>query len=277
LALDLPQGPHLNPRISPDGRRVMVEAGGSRLEAWNLERRSRELLTATAPGTSFPIWNKDGSRIFFRRYNTPVWVSADGSGRRGEVKSTMANDYPSSSGPDLDTLLVTRIQPETSGDVFLMSASGAFEPKRLISTRTYEGGAQLSPDGRWLLYVSNESGQSEILVRQYPALGRQWGISEGLGNQPRWNPDGREIYYRNGTHMMAVPFDGSRAEPVIGKAAALFKDEYDFGQGTTIPNYDVTRDGRFLMLRRDAQGGNLRLVLNWTEELKQIFARGGVR
>lgn len=158
-----------------------------------------------------------------------------------------------------------------------MSASGAFEPKRLISTRTYEGGAQLSPDGRWLVYVSNESGQSEILVRQYPALGRQWEASEGLGNQPRWSAAGREIYYRNGAQLMAVPFDGSRDEPVIGKAAALFKDEYDFGQGTTIPNYDVTREGRFLMLRRDPQGGTLRLVLNWTQELKDILAKGGTR
>jgi len=277
LALDLPQGPYRNPRVSPDGRRVMVEAGGSLLEAWNLDRRSRERLTAAAPGTAFPIWNKDGTRIYFRRYNTPAWASADGSDREGQVPSALVNDYPSGPGPDPDTILVTRIQPETSGDVFLMSSSGSFEPKRLISTRAYEGGALLSPDGRWLVYVSNESGRSEILVRQYPALDRKWEVSEGSGNQPRWNVGGREIYYRDGVHLMAVPFDGSRDEPVIGKAAALFKDEYDIGQGTTIANYDVTRDGRFLMLRRDAQGGNLRIVLNWTEELKQILAKGGVR
>ncbi len=76
---------------------------------------------------------------------------------------------------------------------------------------------------------------------------------------------------------MAVSFDGSGAEPVVSKPKALFKDEYDLGQGLTIANYDVTPDGRFIMLRRDAQGGNLRIVLNWTEELKQILAKGGLQ
>ena len=64
---------------------------------------------------------------------------------------------------------------------------------------------------------------------------------------------------------------------MIGKPTAFFKDEYDLGQGITVANYDVTPDGRFLMLRRDAQGGQLRIVLNWTEELKQILAKGGFR
>jgi hypothetical protein len=68
---------------------------------------------------------------------------------------------------------------------------------------------------------------------------------------------------------------GSRAEPVVTKPKALFKDEYDLGMGLTTANYDVTPDGRFLLLRRDAQVGNLRIVLNRTEELKQILAKGG--
>ena len=276
VALDLPPGPYSMPRVSPDDRRVMVITGNSQLEAWNLKTGVRERLAATAPGTSFPIWNQDGTRIFFRRYSLPVWTSADGT-RQGQVPAGLANDYPSGHGPDPDTFLVLRIQPQTVGDVFLLSSRGAFEPRRLISTSAYEGGAQLSPDRRWLVYVSIDSGQSAILLRRYPSLDRRWTVSEGSGIQPRWDAGGRKIYYRDGAHMMAVPFDGSRDEPVIGKAEALFKDEYDLGMGVTIANYDVTRDGRFYMLRRDAQGGNLRIVLNWTEELKQILAKGGVR
>ena len=72
---------------------------------------------------------------------------------------------------------------------------------------------------------------------------------------------------------MALSFDGSGAEPVLSKPKALFKDEYDLGQGLTNANYDVTPDGRFLMLRRDAQGGHLRIILNWTEELKRELAK----
>jgi serine/threonine protein kinase len=69
----------------------------------------------------------------------------------------------------------------------------------------------------------------------------------------------------------------SGAEPVFGKPVALFADEYDFGQGISNPNYDVTPDGRFIMLRRGPNGGKLRAVVHWTEELKQILASGGVR
>ncbi|MGH9364885.1 MAG: protein kinase domain-containing protein, partial [Thermoanaerobaculia bacterium] len=277
LALDLPRARYTNPRVSPDGQRVMVESGGSLLETLNLERRTRTRLTAEAPGTSFPTWSKDGSRVVFRRFNSPFWISTDGSGKQGQVPRALTNDIPSGPGPDPDSVLVTRISAETAGDVYLLSISGAFEPRALISTRAYEGGAQLSKDGRWLVYVSNESGQSEIYVRRYPALDRRWQVSEGTGLQPRWSGDGREVYYRNGASLMAVAFDGSGNEPVVGKPTALFKDEYDLGWGITIANYDVTPDGRFLMLRRDAQSGALRIVLNWTEELKQILGKGGVR
>jgi hypothetical protein len=277
LALGLPRARYMNPRASPDGRRVMVNRDGLHLEAWNLERGTLSRLTTAAPGTNFPVWTSDGSRIVYRRFNSPSWMSADGSGQQGDIAGALANDYPTAAGPDPDSVLVTRIQPETAGDVFLLSLSGALEPRSLISTRAYEGGAQLSPDGRWLTYASAESGQSEIQVRRYPALDRQWLVSEGGGFQPRWSASGREIYYRGGPTLTAVPFDGLGSEPVIGKPTALFKDEYDLGQGITIPNYDVTPDGRFLMLRRDAQGGHLRIVLNWTEQLKLILARGGVR
>jgi hypothetical protein len=76
---------------------------------------------------------------------------------------------------------------------------------------------------------------------------------------------------------MAVAFDPSGDEPALGKPRSLFADVYDFGQGLSIPNYDVTRDGRFIMLRRGTQGGTLRAVLNWTEELKRTLAKGGAQ
>lgn len=176
-----------------------------------------------------------------------------------------------------DTILIVRIQPETSADIFLMSIRGKFQPKPLVAGPAYEGGAQLSRDGKWLLYQSNQSGQQEIYVRRYPALDRTWQVSEGGGVQTRWSSTTREIYYRNGKNMMAVAFDGSQAEPTFGKPTALFPDEYDFGQGISIPNYDVTPEGRFIMLRSGSHGRALRAVINWTEELKKILAAGGVR
>jgi len=95
--------------------------------------------------------------------------------------------------------------------------------------------------------------------------------------QARWGRNSKEIYYRSGKRIVAVGIDASDAEPAFGKPTALFADDYEFGQGLSIANYDVTPDGRFIMLRRGANGGKLRVVVNWTEELKQILAAGGVR
>jgi Tol biopolymer transport system component len=277
LTLDLPLGRYVNPRISPNGRRLMVETGDNVIEALDLARGTRARLTAAAIGTNFSTWSADGSRVVFRRFNSPFWVAADGSGDSGPMPGGTVNDFPSSPGPDPDSMFIVRIRPETSGDVFLLSMSGAFEAKPLIASPAYDGGPQLSPDRRWLLYQSNISGQAEIYVRRYPALDREWQASEGGGMQARWSRDSREIFYRSGKRIIAVPVDGSGPEPVFGKPVPLFADEYDFGRGVSIANYDVTPDGRFIMLRRGPHGGRLRAVVNWTEQLKQILASGGVR
>src|SRR5262249_11940541 len=172
----------------------------------------------------------------------------DGSGSSGPVPMGKDNDYPTSPGPDADSILAVRLQAGTSGDIFMLSVSGKFQPKPLIVTPAYEGGPQLSPDGPWLLYQSNPSGPPEIYVRPYPAMDRAWQVSGGGGVQTRWAATGHEIYYRNGQRMMVVAFNGAGAEPTFGKPAPLFADVYDFGQGVSIANYDVTRDGRFIML-----------------------------
>ena len=260
VALDLPPNRYGNPRISPDGRRLLVESEQSVIEALDLARGMRVRLTAAAFATSYSTWTADGEGVVFKRFNVPFWAAADGSGEAGLVSGGLINDFPSSPGPDSDSILDVRIQPETSGDIFLMSISGKFKPKPLLVTPAYEGGAQLSPDRRWMLYQSNESGQPEIYVRRYPALDRAWQVSEGGGVQARWSRTSREIYYRSGQRMIAVAIHASGGEPAFGKPTPLFADEYDFGQGVSIANYDVTPDGRFIMVRRGTHGGSLRVV-----------------
>ncbi len=87
----------------------------------------------------------------------------------------------------------------------------------------------------------------------------------------------REICYRAGSQLMAVEFRAESAEPVFGKPRALFADEYDFGEGLSIANYDITHDGRFIMLRRIADSGNLRVVVNWKDELIRLLGAGGTK
>ncbi len=239
-----------------------MENASELIEALDLARGTRARLAAAGANVNFPTWSADGTRVVFRRFSTPFWVAADGSGQAGPVPGAVISDYPSAPGPNSDSIVAVRIRPETSGDVFL--------------TPAYDGGPQLSPDGRWLLYQSDVSGQPEIYVRPYPALDRQWQVSEGGGVQARWSRSNREIYYRSGHRVVAVTLDASGPVPRFGKPAALFADDYDFGAGTSVANYDVTSDGRFLMIQRGANGGKLHVVVNWTEELKQIIASGGV-
>jgi hypothetical protein len=277
LPLPMPPGRYGNPRISPDGRRVAIDRDGSRIELLDLERGTHAVVVPSGVGTNFVIWTSDGANLVFRRLNAAVWAAADGSGKTGRVPHGDANTSPASAGPDASSFVGIRLLPETGGDLYLMSVTGAFPPRPIVDTRAYEGSPHLSPDGRWLLYQSNASGQPEIFVRRYPEGDRAWQVSEGGGVQTRWSMTGREVFYRGGGRIVAVAFDGTGSEPLLGKPQGLFADVYDFGQGLSIPNYDVTRDGRFLMLRRSTEGGTLRVVLNWTEELKRTLAQGGAR
>jgi eukaryotic-like serine/threonine-protein kinase len=276
LSLNLPLNRYGNPRISPDGRQLLIENGMTTIETLDLARGTRARLAPAAPGTGFPNWTADGKRVVFRRFNVPVWAAADGSGNTGLLPAGLANDFPCSPGADSDSVIGVRLRPETAGDIYQLSISGKFSPRPLLATPAYEGGPQLSPDRHWLLYQSNESGQWEIYVRQYPAMDREWQVSDGGGVQGAWSGTGREIFYRSGQHMMAVVLNASSSEPTFGKPQSLFADEYDFFQNVSIPNYAVTHDGRFIMLRR-IHNGSLRVVIKWTEELKKILAEGGTR
>jgi serine/threonine-protein kinase len=275
LAFDFPSGRYSNPRISPDGRRLLIE-NGENIEAHDFARHTWARL-ASMTVSAFCTWIGDGKGVVFRGVGWVFWVAADGSGVTRSVPGAGVNDVPSSPGPDPDSFIAIRVRPETSSDIFLMSISGAFDPQPLIVTPAYEGGPQLSPDGRWLLYQSDALGRQEIYMRRYPSLDRAWPVSDGGGIQARWSRNNREIYYRSGRHIVAATLDTSGAELLIGKPVPLFTDDYDFGPGASIANYDVTANGRFIMIRRDVNGGRLHVVVNWTEELKQILASGGAR
>ena len=124
-----------------------------------------------------------------------------------------------------------------------------------------------------MAYLSDESGRQESYVRPYPGPGRKWQISTDGGTEPVWNPNGRELFYRNGNKVMAVDI---ATEPVFaaGKPRLLFTGDY-MRTSRGIPNYDVSRDGRrFLMVQPSAQENatptQIIVVLNWFEELKRL-------
>jgi len=150
--------------------------------------------------------------------------------------------------------------------------------KPFLQTRFQEGGAQFSPDGRWLAYASNESGRPEIYLQPYPGPGGKTQISTDGGTEPAWNRNGRELFYRSGDRMMAVEVT---AEPslVVGRPRMLFEGRYGSSQFPFIGTaYDPSPDGqRFLMVKESDQvtsATQINVVLNWFEELKRRVPAG---
>jgi hypothetical protein len=147
-----------------------------------------------------------------------------------------------------------------------------------LRTPFNESVPRFSPDGRWLAYISDESGRYEVYVQPYPGPGGKWQVSTDGGAEPVWNPNGRELFYRNGDKMMAVEIV-TQPSFAAGKPRMLFERPYQ-PPPATFPNYDVSPDGqRFLMLKPSEETSSASLtqmvvVQNWFEELKQKVPAG---
>jgi serine/threonine-protein kinase len=264
---------YANPRLSPDGTRVVVQAGDLWLQ--DLARATFTRLTLRDAVTNgFPAWTADGRRVMYRSPTGLKVQDTDGSGDGEAIPGTSEFDYPGSVTADGQTLVFLRSSQETSFDIYTLPLADPSRVRPLLNTTAYEGGARLSPDGRWLSYISNESGRNEVYLRPFPGSDRRWQISTEGGTQAIWNPNGKEIFYRNGDRMMAV---GLSATPEVALSAPrlLFEQQYAYGAGITIANYDVSRDGqRFLMVKDEASAGRLNVVLNWFSDLARLAPAG---
>ena len=193
------------------------------------------------------------------------WQLADGSG--GLERLTNNASVPSSFSPDGQLLAFAgRLDPVDISILRLRDRN----TEAFLQTQSMIGGAQFSPDGHWLAYVSTESGRSEIYVQPYPGPGGKWQISTEGGTEAVWNPNGRELFYRTGSKMMAVDV---MTQPAFspGKPKVLFESPYRRSPSIQ-PNYSVSPDGqRFLMLKpAEVQAATqINVVLNWIEDVKK--------
>jgi eukaryotic-like serine/threonine-protein kinase len=256
------------PRLAPDGHRIAVYADGS---LW-IQDSARPTLTLLAAETgyapSIQVWTPNGKRVIGRTRLGLRWFDTDG-GKSGPITgSTSVADIPSSVSPDGQTFAFVRQAVDTSGDIYVVNLREG-SPRPLVQTRAYEGGAQFSPDGRWIAYASDESGQMQVYVRPFPDPDRKITVSTEGGTQPLWNRKGKELFYRNGNKMMVVDVSMT-SDLVLSQPRELFEQRYAF-LTITIPNYDVSTDGqRFLMVKDESGSGRLNLVINWQEELKRL-------
>jgi serine/threonine protein kinase len=257
------------PRLAPDGRRTVVAAAGD-LWIQDIARATLTRLTSEQTvGNAFPVWTPDGTRVLFRTLTGMYWTAADSSGHPEAIAGSLSGDLPCSVSRDGDTLAFMRQNAQTSRDIYVLSLSGQPRPRPVVSTFAFEGGAQFSPDGHWMAYASDESGQMQVYVRPFPGPDRRWPVSTQGGTQPLWNRNGKEIFYRIGNKMMVVDVSGS-VDLTLSQPRQLFDQRYVF-QNISLANYDVSPDGqRFVMVKDEAGSGRLNVVLNWTEELKRL-------
>jgi eukaryotic-like serine/threonine-protein kinase len=277
-----PARTYLCPSLSPDGTRVALAINDQERDIWTWDFARQTLTRLTFdPGRDwYPGWTPNGRRIVFisARTGVPNLFSrlADGSGTDERLTTSSHVQFGSPSvSPDGTRLVFTEVMPDTGEDLMWLSIDpstglSAGLPEPLLQTKFAERNAQISPDGHWLAYESNESGQEEIYVRPFPKVGDgRWQISSGGGNVALWARSGRELFYRNGDSMMSASVQTTPTFSATNPTKLFQK--YAPGLGR---NYDVSRDGqRFLMIKDTSPAdqtiaASMVVILNWFEELK---------
>jgi Tol biopolymer transport system component len=253
--------------LSPDGTRAalaITAPGGRGIWLFDLARHDITRLT-TSGDADYPIWSRDGRRVAYARHVGGSYDilarNADGSGPIDTLVSGAPYQFPGGWSHDGSWLLYRQNDTETAEDIYTARlADHATHP--FATSRFTEIDPVLSPDDRWVAFVSDETGRREVYV-QAVSGGGKIPVSIGGGDEPRWASDGRELYYRGTDSLYAVAFHGS-VPPVLGKPVALFRDR--FAHDTRFPRYDVLPGtAGFVMLQpADNAPVELRVVLHWT-------------
>jgi serine/threonine-protein kinase len=282
--IGLPQGLYFDPRISPDGTRVAVTwqtltAGNGDIWVSDLTRNTFTRLSFSE-GALSPIWSADGKKIYYSsiaptgRQTTIMRRPADGSREAERVAVLDSRAYLQAVTPDEKTLLldVQVVGPSGGkGEIMTLALGENAKPQPLVTSVFDEYGGNWSPDRRWLAYQSDESGRAEVYVRDVSSGGGRWQISTTGGEEPHWSSDGRALYYRNESQLMAVAVD-TRTTFAPKPPQVLFEGIYNLRSDTGI-SYAVGPSGdRFLMVRLTEENATstLTVVTNWFAELRRL-------
>ena len=271
-------------RLSPDEKRIAFERfGGGNQDIWvmDLERGVTSRLTFDPAADRIPLWSPDGLRILYANGRSGGFDlysrAATGAGpEEALVKIGAPNAWGTSWSHDGRFLLYTsRATGAKTGygvDLWIAPQFGDRKPFPYLQTEFDESDGVFSPDGRWVAYVSSESGRPEIYVQAFPPSGAKFQISTGGGAEPQWRNDGTELFYRsNDGNLMVVPVK-SGAVFETGVPRPLFPIAVNASGGVGYHNYAVSNDGQRFLVASNAAGQKsvpMTVVLNWQAALKK--------
>jgi len=265
---------YMHPRFSPDGRRLVVEASSSaNSDIWLADLASRSVTRLTNGAVNDrPEWTPDGRRVLYTSTRGPKpalwWQPLDGSTAPEQLfAGGIAPVREGVMTPDGKSLVYRVDAAETRRDVLMVPVGSAASPTPLLVSRDDEKQMRVSPDGRWLAYVSDEPGREEVFVRSLLPGGGRALVSVNGGGEPLWSRDGRHIFYRSADQVWdaSVAF---AASPSVTSRRMLFRGTY--GTDGYHANYDVDPDGRsFVMVKSVSGSRRLIMVVNWRAELRR--------
>lgn len=253
--------------ISPDGKRLVGDPQGD-ITVLDFARGVTTRVAFTPHGGMNPVWSPDGQYVAYYNGIGIARKRADGAGTEEILLPSKTLVVPKSWSADGKYLIYAQINAGNGADLFALPVEGDRHPLVLAQTTANEDQGQFSPDGHWVAYTSNESGQSEIYVIPFPPTGNggRWQVSRGGGVQPRWRRNGKELFYISPDwKMMSVNVSTT---PVFqsGTPQPLFDtEEVDTGIRTGPMSWDISPDGnRFLIISENsAETSSLNVILNW--------------
>jgi len=275
------------PSLAPDGQRVAVgrippsQQGNTDVWLIDTSRAVTTRFTFDDGIDATPIWSPDGSRIVFRSSRNGAFdlfeKPASGAGEEQPLLVTPQSKSPLDWSRDGRVLLYAVQDDKTATDLWALPLTGERKAFAVAQTNFDEMQGQFSPDGRWLAYASNESGQFEVYVRPFPEAGGKWQVSTGGGTQPRWGRNGQELFYvAPDGRLMAAPIRVVQGAVDTGRPVALFPTRLATGPNilpagyNSSAQYAVAPNGRFLMNVAPAEQAvtsPITVVLNWAAGL----------
>jgi hypothetical protein len=260
---------YMFPRLAPSGRQIVVSAGGDLWLQDTARQSLSKLTTESTSGNNYPVWTPNGHRVVFRTNAGLFWMAADGSGRAQAVPETTVTDFPNSIAPDNDTLIFLRTTADTAADLYVTSLRGEQRPRALVATKAMKVGGSFRLTGNGWRTHQTSPGSSRFFYDDFQhQIGSGW---RNPGSTSRGIPTARSCFYRDGDKMMAVGVSFREGTPLFSSPRVLFTQVYEFGTGQTVPDYDVSPDGRgFVMVKGEPGSSRLNVVLHAFDNLTRF-------